>query len=235
MNLGLYGAGLLALDIIDHLADSNLVLNIGGQNLSCEPETFDLVFYDSSYTKQKIRRIENYSQYFKSIKFVNNPSALVKCHGVLLCVASGMIARRKIISDSRDFRIRWASLFHTTASISRTSCVGPGSLVLPYSTIGPCVSVGSHTIIYNYSTVGHESKIGDNVIICPDVSIGGRVTIGCDSLVSTKCFVYPSVTIGANSVLDPLIALKSDIVENSIVTNVPQNKNRVLRGWMGDS
>ena len=229
MILGIYGAGLFALDIIDHLAEGDLILRIDGENLVCRPKKIRLVIYDSSFTEVKIQRIEKYKQYFEDLRFVENSSVLGECCGVLLCIASDMVVRRKVLMHCKKIKVTWASMVHNTARVSQTSVIGPGTFILPYSTIGPAVTIESHVIVYNYSTVGHESQVGDNVVICPDVSVGGGVSIGSHTLVSTKSFIYPFVHIGRGSIIDPLVAVKKNVPENSLVTNIAKSSNRISR------
>jgi UDP-3-O-[3-hydroxymyristoyl] glucosamine N-acyltransferase len=149
----------------------------------------------------------------------------------LLIVEEPFEAYLKIVDHFRPFR-------PSMKTISDTSVIGQGTVVMPNAYIGNHVTIGANCIIYPNVTILDHVVIDDNVIIQAGTVIGsdafyynkktnrdvhykkmkscGRVLIGNDVEIGAGCMIDRGVTadtiIGAGTKIDNLVHIGHDTV-----------------------
>lgn len=109
-----------------------------------------------------------------------------------------------------------------SATISSTSNIGQGTVVMPKATINTCVTIGKACIINSGAIVEHDCNIGDGVHLSPGAILGGTVSIGnctwicLGAKVINNININDYVTIGAGAVVIDNIEEK-----NVLVVGVP--------------
>ena len=73
---------------------------------------------------------------------------------------------------------RYATIIHPLASVSDTSRVGPGSVLLVQAVLTAAVTVGSHVVIMPHVILTNGDVIGDFDTLASGVCLGGNVHVG---------------------------------------------------------
>ncbi|MFJ5621692.1 acetyltransferase [Peribacillus loiseleuriae] len=113
------------------------------------------------------------------------------------------------------------TLVHPFSSISKTSNLGEGTIVMAGSVINANSSIGRGCIINTSSSIDHDCVIHDGVHISPGVHIGGTVSIDKCSWVSIGSSVINNITIKNNVVVAAGTVVNKNIPGNTMVAGVP--------------
>lgn len=93
------------------------------------------------------------------------------------------------------------TILNSTATISKNSKIGTGSMIDALVSISSGARLGKFVTVYSNSSIAHDCKIEDFVTICPNVAICGGVTIGEGSFIGAGSVIKNGVTIGENCVI----------------------------------
>ena len=122
--------------------------------------------------------------------------------------------KKQIIQKTNIPLERFETIIHPTASVSKMSKIGLGTVIFQHVSITSNVVIGNHVIILPNSVISHDDIIGDYTCITAGVCISGGVTIGECCYLGTNCSVIDNVSIGHHC----LIGMGSNVL-----TNVPEN------------
>src|SRR5258708_7780795 len=78
---------------------------------------------------------------------------------------------------------RYATLVHPQTSVSASSTVGPGSVLLAQVVLTASVRVGAHVAVMPQTVLTHDDVVGDFATIASGVRLGGAVHAG------TRCYL----------------------------------------------
>lgn len=116
---------------------------------------------------------------------------------------------------------RFESIIHPTASVSRTSILSAGVVVLQNVTIASNVRIGNHVIILPNTVISHDDVIGDYTCIAGGACISGGVGVGKCCYIGTNSAIIGNVTIGNYSLIGMGSVVLHDVEENSVVIGNP--------------
>jgi sugar O-acyltransferase (sialic acid O-acetyltransferase NeuD family) len=155
-----------------------------------------------------------------------------------VAVAIGSSAdRRKIVLELlRVEHVRFATLVHPLAWISRRVEIGPGTVIDAGALISPDAKIGEHVILNNNCTIGHDTVIEDYVTVAPNASVAGEVHIGEGCDIGANCTIIQKKSIGHWSVVGAGAVVVKDVPPNVTVVGVPAQviKERT-EGWYRES
>lgn len=135
--------------------------------------------------------------------------------------AVGSADRLSFIETLGGWGVRFSTLVHPTARVSRKATVAVGSVIAPFAQIAAHAALGEHVIVNRGAAVAHDVEIGDYAFIGPGAVIAGsviiasRVIIGAGAVVRDRVRVGEGATVGIGSV-----AVK-DVAAGSTVFGVP--------------
>jgi sugar O-acyltransferase (sialic acid O-acetyltransferase NeuD family) len=139
-----------------------------------------------------------------------------------------IIARTEIPLD------RFISLIHPSASMSRISEIGRGTVVFQNVTITSHVRIGNHVVILPNAVVSHNDSIGDYTCIASGACLAGVVKVGKACYLGTNCAVRERVRIGDYCLIGMGSVVLADVAENSVVAGVPARFLRATRPVLTD-
>jgi sugar O-acyltransferase (sialic acid O-acetyltransferase NeuD family) len=129
--------------------------------------------------------------------------------------------RQEILSRTGIPDERFETLLHPTASVSRMSQIGTGTVVLQHVTINNNAKIGKHVYILPNTVISHDDVIGDFSCIAGSVSISGNVHIGHSCYVGAGSSIREGLMIGDNCLIGMGSIVLKDVPENSVMVGNP--------------
>jgi sugar O-acyltransferase (sialic acid O-acetyltransferase NeuD family) len=122
---------------------------------------------------------------------------------------------RKTFVNKTNFQI--TTLIHPSASVSASSILGKGCVILSQSVINSDSRIGEHCLINN-ANIDQNCKIGDFVNIGPGSRISRNVTIGSLTNIGARTTICENINIGTNTNIGAGSVVVKDIPDNYVVT-----------------
>jgi sugar O-acyltransferase (sialic acid O-acetyltransferase NeuD family) len=116
---------------------------------------------------------------------------------------------------------RFATIIHPSASVSVTSRVGPGSVLLAHTVLTAAVAVGSHVAVMPQVTLTHDDVIGDFATLASGVCLGGNVRVGRCAYVGAGALVREDRSIGSRALVGMGAIVTKDIPPGEVWAGVP--------------
>ena len=153
------------------------------------------------------------------IYWVDDIAAMRDSHRAVC--ALGTTARSRFIDQVESLGIRFATLVHPAARISRNSTVGEGSVVCPGVIIATRTTIGRHVILNRGAMIGHHTSVGDYCSIMPGANVAGACTIGSSTYIGMGALVLDHRSVGAHSVVGAGSVVTRDVADNVQVIGSP--------------
>jgi sugar O-acyltransferase (sialic acid O-acetyltransferase NeuD family) len=133
----------------------------------------------------------------------------------LILSIGNLALRSKITAHFEAKNINFANFIHHTSRVFRTSNLGVGNVICPYTQIGPNVTIGNYNTFNNKSSIGHDSVIGNNNMFCPNMGLSGNTMVGNNNFFSLNTVTIPNISIGDNNVIAPNMVIEKNIKSDS--------------------
>ena len=146
--------------------------------------------------------------------------SLTHYNGVIVAIGHNKIRQQKL-QQLDDAGAKIISLIHPSATVSKYTQIGPGSVVVAGAVINPDCIIGSGAIINTCSSVGHDCTLGDAVHICPGARLAGGTVVDDRAWVGVGTSVRQLITIGADSIIGAGSVVIKDVSSNTTVMGVP--------------
>ncbi|MEU9453457.1 acetyltransferase [Streptomyces sp. NPDC048277] len=147
---------------------------------------------------------------------------------VVICVgnprdyaARARLVRRFGLSDDR-----YATVVHPTASVSETSAVGPGSVLLAHCVLTAAVRVGAHVAVMPHVVLTHDDVVEDFATITSGVRLGGGVRLRQGAYVGSGALVREGTTVGAWALVGMGSAVLGDVPPGEVWAGSPARRLR---------
>ncbi len=105
--------------------------------------------------------------------------------------------RRELFLFARSFGFVPVTIVHPKATVSSSSQVGSGTVILANAAIGPGTRIGEDVIINTSAVVDHDCKLSDHVHISQGAVLAGNVIVGEGALISVGAIVASNCKIAA--------------------------------------
>jgi sugar O-acyltransferase (sialic acid O-acetyltransferase NeuD family) len=113
-----------------------------------------------------------------------------------IVVGLGDAAARRRLLEAAESRLERPTIVHPFSSVSVSTEVNAGVVVMAGACINAGARLGLGCIINTRSSVDHDCLLGDYVHICPGATVAGHVTIGANTWIGAGATVVDHVTIG---------------------------------------
>jgi acetyltransferase EpsM len=110
---------------------------------------------------------------------------------------------------------------HKTAYVSKSSKMGFGNLICPFSLIHTEAVIGNNTIINSGAIVEHSCLIGDYAQISPNATLCGYVEIGEGAFIGAGSTIIPKIKIGRDSIIAAGSSVIKDVPDKKMFAGVP--------------
>jgi sugar O-acyltransferase (sialic acid O-acetyltransferase NeuD family) len=153
------------------------------------------------------------------IHWVDDIAPLTETH--LAVCALGTTQRSRFIEQASQMGMRFATIVHPAARISRNSTVGEGSIVCPGVVIATRTTIGRHVILNRGALIGHHTTVGDYCSIMPGANIAGACSIGNATYVGMGALVLDHHIVGSQSVVGAGSVVTRDVPDKVQVLGAP--------------
>lgn len=117
---------------------------------------------------------------------------LLKSSQLIISIGDNNTRQRVV----QKFNAQYGIAIHPTATISRRSSIGEGTVVMANAVINSSTQIGKHCIINTSASIDHDCIIEDYCHISPNTTITGNVTIGEGSWIGAGAVIIPGIKIG---------------------------------------
>jgi sugar O-acyltransferase (sialic acid O-acetyltransferase NeuD family) len=138
--------------------------------------------------------------------------------------------KREAVAERLDLPAeRYATIVHPTASVSRMSTLGRGTVVLQNVTIASNVRVGHHVMILPNTVISHHDVIGEFTEIAGGVCLSGKVTVGRSCYLGSNSTVRDGVRLGDYCLIGMGSVIVGDVPSDSVYAGCPGRYLRPAR------
>lgn len=124
---------------------------------------------------------------------------------------------------------RFATLVHPSASVSRMSSIGTGSVVLRNSTVSSGAHIGNHVKVLANALVSHDVSVGDFAILTGGVAISGVVALGRSCYIGSNSTVDSFLTVGDYALVGMGSVVLKDVAARTVVVGNPARFLRAIQ------
>lgn len=149
--------------------------------------------------------------------------AAVRDAAVVVCTGrpGNYLSRPRIVAALSLPAERYATIIHPSASVSSTSRVGPGSVVLAQTVLTAAVSVGSHVAVMPHVTLTHGDVVSDFATAAAGVRLGGDVHVGRCAYLGAGALVREQRSIGSGALVGMGAVVTNDVPPGEVWAGVP--------------
>jgi sugar O-acyltransferase (sialic acid O-acetyltransferase NeuD family) len=137
------------------------------------------------------------------------------------------VSRLRIVRELDLPRERYATIIHPSASVSASSSIGPGSVLLANVTLTAAVQVGAHVAIMPQATLTHDDIIEDFATIASGVLLGGGAQIRSGAYVGAGAVIGEGRIVGEFSLVGMGAVVTHNVPPCEVWVGVPARYMRI--------
>ncbi len=140
-------------------------------------------------------------------------------------IAIGDVSVRKHIASSAFCqRTPPYKLVSTYAYVATDAIIGPGTVVMPSSTIRSNSVVGDYSVINTGALIDHDCGVGSFVNVSPGVVISGNVSVGDSCVLGAGAVIIDNVSICSGVILGAGAVVLKNINKPGTYVGVPARR-----------
>jgi sugar O-acyltransferase (sialic acid O-acetyltransferase NeuD family) len=140
---------------------------------------------------------------------------------VLVAIGSNA-SRLRLNRRARQLGFRTPGFIHPFSSVSSSSPLDNGVIVLDGAVVQPFVTIGESVIIGSNATVAHHSVLKEGVLLAAGVTVGASITLEAMTTVGVGASVMTGVrNVGAGATIGAGAVVIRDVSANTTVVGVP--------------
>lgn len=132
--------------------------------------------------------------------------------------------RSNLFTYLNDLNYTLPKIIAKTATVSKYSSVGKGSIVMHGAFINANTKVGNNCIVNSFALIEHDCSIGDHTHVSTRASLNGNVTVGNDCFIGSTTCVNNNVVIPDGTVLGSNATVIKNIETAGVYVGSPVKK-----------
>jgi acetyltransferase EpsM len=162
------------------------------------------------------------------VRWIDDVGNLADSHWAVCALAT--TKRRIFTAQAEERGLRFATLVHPTARISRRSSLGDGTIASVGAVVAARTRIGRHVLLNRGVLVGHHTDVGDHVSLLPGANVAGNCKIGAGAFIGMGALVLDNLAVGPDAVVAAGSVVTHDVPEGAQVMGVPA---RIVPGKKG--
>jgi sugar O-acyltransferase (sialic acid O-acetyltransferase NeuD family) len=158
------------------------------------------------------------------VHWVDELGDLVRTH-VAIC-GLGTTKRSRFTAQAEALGLRFATVVHPSARVSRTTSLGDGTIVSAGAVVGAHAQLGRHVIVSRGALVGHHTSIGAHSSVQAGANIAGSCRLGEAVFVGMGVRIVDHRSVGSHSVLGAGAVVTRDLPEHVLAVGIPARIRR---------
>ena len=161
---------------------------------------------------------------FEKFKILGNDDYLKKIKNkskIYIIITIGQIKnykkRSNLFKKLQKFGFKIPVIISKSASVSKFSKIGNGTMVFNSVIINRSVEIGKNCIINSGALLEHDVKIGSNTHISTRAIINGNVKVGSNTFIGSGTIIKQGVSIGKNCIVGMGSIVKKNLKNYSII------------------
>ena len=110
------------------------------------------------------------------VYWIDDVGPLAHDHTVICALAT--TRRSRFVEDAVARDLRFATVVHPSALVSKRSHAGDGSILGVGCVVAAYVTLGHHVLLNRAALIGHHTTVGDYTTVGPGANIAGSCTVG---------------------------------------------------------
>jgi len=155
----------------------------------------------------------------RPIYWVDELQRFTDTHRAVCAIVS--TKRRQFTQRAEALGMRFATIIHPTARVSRRATIGDGSIVSAGVLVTAYSDIGRHVILNRGSIIGHHVAICDHATIGPGANLAGAVRVGQRAWVGMSAVVLEQRVIGESSIVAAGSVVTRDVPARVTVMGTP--------------
>jgi sugar O-acyltransferase (sialic acid O-acetyltransferase NeuD family) len=143
------------------------------------------------------------------VYWIDDIAPLAESHAAVCALSTTL--RRRFIDQAAAVGMRFATVIHPSAHVSRTSTVGEGSIIGIGVIVASYTHLGRHVIVNRGANIGHHTHVGDYVTIQPGANVAGACRIGQAAFIGIGATVIDKLSIGEGSMIGAGAVVAKDV------------------------
>ncbi|MCH2174649.1 MAG: acetyltransferase [Lentisphaeria bacterium] len=129
--------------------------------------------------------------------------------------------RWKLTNELEKKGVKFLSIMHPDASVSRNVVLGEGSIVQGGVAIDPYVNIGKNVLLNKNTNIGHDTSIGDGCHIASGACLAAKCYIGSGTMIGMNASILSGVKIGQNSLIGAGAVVTKNIPDKAVAWGSP--------------
>jgi len=208
--------------------DKIILIGGGGHCKSC----IDVIEQENKYTISGIIDLkEKIGQKVLSYKIIGSDddlNTLVKEYEYFF-ITIGQISnsktRENIFYKLKKLGCKFPTIISPKAYVSKTACIGEGTIIMHGAIINSEASIGYNTIINSNTLIEHETIIGNNTHVSTSCVINGQCKIGSNVFIGSSSTLINNVSLVDNVIIGASSLVTKNLAEQGTYIGTPA-KNR---------
>jgi len=117
--------------------------------------------------------------------------------------------------------VRFTTLVHPGARVSRTAMLGAGTIISAGAIIAAHAQLAAHVIVNRGALIGHHAQFGECATIGPGANMAGRTRLGAGVQVGMGAIVLDGISIGDGSIVGAGALVTKDVPAKVQVVGLP--------------
>lgn len=143
-------------------------------------------------------------------------------HAFFPAIGDGMIRWREF-ERLRAMGALVPALLHPAATMSPSSEVEPGTVVMAAAVVQASAHIGPAGIVNTGATIDHDCRIGAGVMIAPGATLCGGVVVGDHAFIAAGAVLTPGVCVGRSAFVGAGTVVVDNLPENARLRSVRRN------------
>lgn len=131
------------------------------------------------------------------------------------------VSRPRLVSMLALPAERYATIVHPAATVSSSSRIGPGSVLLAGVVLTAAVTIGSHVAVMPHVTLTHDDVIDDFATIGSGARLGGHARVGEGAYVGAGALIREYRSVGKQAMVGMGSVVLNDVPDRQVWIGMP--------------